>query len=232
MNNERMNIINKIANLLAKADSTTFEAEAESARKLAAKLMASYEVKKAELEKDEKIVKVDVKSGNSKRMNMKHATLFNIICQYCGVYMLTCGPNYILCGKQNDIEAATYMFDIIWKQAKSMSDYWYKKNKPSMGLKAKHKNDYFYGLIMGVQYNLDKINDQTFKYKQENGMVAVNQNKSDVEKARAEYTKNNKVSTRTNNIRTGGAYNNGFKDSENIKMRQGVNNNKKTYAIA
>ena len=225
---ERINIINKIVNLLAKADSTTFEAEAESARKLAAKLMTNFEIKKSELEKDEVIVKVTIPSGNEKRKNMKHATLYHIVSKYCGVYMVTCGSDYILCGKNNDIEAAQYMFSLIWNQIVNMTDNWYQRNKRLA--RVKHKNQYMFGLLSGVNYNLDKINNSVFKYKKEYGLVPVNQNDTDFSNAKDAYTKNNKVKERVNNVEKSDVFNQGFVDSENIKMKHGVAGNK-TYSI-
>jgi len=226
---ERVNIINKIANLLAKADSTTFEAEAESARKLAAKLMTNYEIKQEETEKKE-IIQTIIPTGK-KRKNMRHATMMTIITEYCGVYMVVSGTDYILCGKEEDIEASQYMFDVVWNQVVDMTEYWYKKNKINPNVTAKIKNRYMYGLVMGVQYNLDKINDNVFKYKQESGLVAVNKNKSDYKKAGDFYKSDNRVSSRSSKIVADGAFQEGKKDSENIRMRRGVNSNNGTYAL-
>lgn len=226
---ERINIINKIANLLAKADSTTFEAEAESARKLAAKLMTTYEVKQEETES--KTIVTKILNVANKRKNMRHASAMNVVSKYCGVYMVTSGNNYILCGKSEDVEATEYMFDVIWNQIVNMTEYWYKKNKKNPNVTAKIKNRYIYGLISGVQYNLDKINDNVFKYKQETGLVPVNKNKADFQKAEEFFNSDNKVKQRKNNVVADGAYRQGQQDSENIKMRHGVNNSNKTYAL-
>lgn len=231
INNDRVKIIDRIINLLAKADSTTFEAEAEVARKMAAKLMANYEINKAELEQDESIIKVNIPSTR-KRRDIKHAMLYTIICDYCGVYMVTRGTTYILCGKGNDIESAMYMIDIIWNQMINMVDYWYKKNKKNPNVNAKTKNNYLGGLIVGVEYNLDKINNYTFDYKKSMGLVPVNQNKVDLEVAKNEYTKNNNVKSTVSKVQKDNAFSEGFKDSENISMRRGVNSNKSSYMLS
>lgn len=225
VDNERIKIINKIANLLAKADSTQYEAEAESARKLAAKLMTNYEVKSAELNFNEKIVKQKIKSGNV-RKNMKHAILFNVICKYCGVYMVMEAnrPFYILVGKDKDIEASIYMSEVIWKQIVDKTESWYKVNKKK-GYTAKDKNSYTYGLIYGVEYNLDKINKGVFDYKKEMGLVPVNENVNDFNKAKEQYNNEHTVKNSKTNIRCGESYNNGFNDSESINIRNGVNSN-------
>lgn len=225
----RINIINKIVNLLAKADSTQYEAEAETARKLAAKLMANYEVEKSELEKDEKIIVYTFNSGNQKRKNIKKTILFNIICEYCGVYCVSCGTDHIMTGKNVDMEAALYMFNLIWNQIKQISDNWYKVNKSKVTVTK--KNNYIMGMIFGVQYNLDKINKGVFKYKQESGLVAINQNINDFNKAKETFEKNNEVKDKKIKQEKNKAFTAGFSDSEKVKMVNGVNHNSKTYAI-
>lgn len=227
VNNDRIKIIEKIAALLAKADSTTFEAEAETARRLAAKLISNYEIKNSELGSKEEFVIVNIDSGNARRKNMKHALCYTFISEYCGVYMITCRTQYRLIGKKNDVEAAIYMMNVIWSQVEQMTERWYAKAKRNYGVSAKDKNSYQHGLISGVHYNLDKINAEVFKYKREAGLVPVNQNVADKKKAEDWYTNQHKVKQNNVNVRSGAAYQNGMKDSENITMRNRVatNNN-------
>ena len=226
VNSERIKIIEKVAAILAKADSTNFEAEAEVARKLAAKLIANYEIKQSELglNKSPLIIK-EIHTDNDRRKNMKHALLYSTISKYCGVYMVTSGTNYKLVGREDDIDATIYMMNVIWSQVVSMTEQWYKEKKRQYVMSAKIKNQYQHGLINGVGYNLDKINNGVFQYKQENGLVPVNQNKEDYKKAERFFTESNKVKTTNVGVSRGAGYNEGFKDSESISIRNRVATN-------
>lgn len=228
VNSERVKIIEKVANILAKADSTTFEAEAETARKLAAKLIANFEIKQSELglNKSPLMIRV-VQTDNNRRKNMKHALLYNIISKYCGVYMVVSGTDYKLVGREDDIDATIYMMNVIWSQVVSMTEKWYTDMKRKYAVSAKHKNQYQHGLISGVQYNLDKINNGVYQYKQEAGLVPVNQNKEDFKNAERFFTDSNKVKKQNVGVTKGAGYEAGFKDSENISIRNRVatNNN-------
>jgi len=219
VDNERIKIIEKISAILAKANSTTFDEEADTARKLAAKLIANYEIKNHELDSAEKIEVVNIPSDNSCRKNMKHAICYSILAQYCGVFMVTIGTNYRLIGKRKDIDAAIYMMSVIWSQVENMTENWYKINKKIIGVTAKHKNSYQHGLVNGVHYNLDKINKGVFEYKREAGLVPVNQNVMNMKKAEDWYITKNRVRTNTTKINVNSAYSIGIKDSENISMR-------------
>jgi len=229
VNNDRIKIIEKVANILAKADSTNFEAEAETARKLAAKLIANYEIKQSELDSDKSpLIIKEIKTDNERRKNMKHALLYNIISKYCGVYMVMSGTTYKLVGREDDIDATIYMMNVIWTQVVSMTESWYAIAKRKYhNVTAKVKNQYKHGLINGVQYNLDKINNGVFQYKQENGLVPVNKNKEDYKNAEQFFTKNNKVKVTNVGVQRGEGYNQGFSDSEKISVRNRVatNNN-------
>lgn len=228
VNSERIKIIEKVANILAKADSTTFEAEAETARKLAAKLIANFEIKQSELglNKSPLMIRV-VQTDNNRRKNMKHALLYNIISKYCGVYMVVIGTDYTLVGREDDIDATIYMMNVIWSQVVDMTEKWYADMKRKYVVSAKHKNQYQHGLISGVQYNLDKINNGVYQYKQEAGLVPVNQNKEDYKNAERFFTDSNKVKKQNVGVTKGAGYEAGFKDSENISIRNRVaaNNN-------
>jgi hypothetical protein len=233
MDVERKRILDKVSKLLMLASSTNHEGEKANAEKMVARLIANYEINSGEFDEENPIVTITESLGDRKRRDKKELNLLNTLCIYCGVYLVSrqykkynprtfsfySNFENVFVGKQKDIDAAKYMFNVINPQVVEFVEKWY-RDKKREGYSAKHKNDYHKGLIHGISYNLDKINNGVYKYKKESGLVPVNKNVQDLEKAKEQFTKNNKVKSEKDVYRLTEAYNSGQKDSEKISLRK------------
>jgi hypothetical protein len=113
---ERKKLLDAVAKILALADSTDFEPEAETARTKAAKLIAKYDITADGLKGLGNFEAVrDFRVGH---MPSYEGTLLAAVSKFCGVLFLTTprqntGRDYEFFGKTQDLEAFRYMREIV-----------------------------------------------------------------------------------------------------------------------
>ena len=122
MHPERKRLIEKVAKLLAMAESTTHEAEAATARALASKLMAEHDLTMESLTADEEFVTEDEDTGAQVKTQFR-TVLHRAIARINGVTIIfqpACPgrPKAIhkLVGKRSNITCYKYMLDLVIAQ--------------------------------------------------------------------------------------------------------------------
>lgn len=235
--NERAKIIEKIVKLLALADGTSHDAEAVTARNMAAELMAKYDVSVEENLRKEDISEESV-DGGKVTLDKHYTNIFSDVCSFNGVYMvyrqgaslskkMKLNGQYILAGRQADREAALYMMDLVWAQVKHMlakfrTEFHQKHGFCPLG---KYHTSYMLGVRRGFKQKLDDLQASVQTKRQEWGLVPLSGAVVRLSDAETWYTKDNKVkkgrssTTSVNSM----AYNAGKTDGSNIQLRQGVN---------
>lgn len=224
---ERKKILEKICKLLNLSESSSHKGEKETSKKLASKLMAEFEIKEGDLNKDKNRIMIHVYT-NSSRINNKEFSLYDVISEYCGValYSQKLIPirSYLFYGFENDIDATLYMISNIGPQIENIL----KKRKSTHPYEStKLRNNYHSGLIHGLKTYFDEINNGVFKYKQERGLVPINQNIVNLQKAIEEFNRDNDVNDIKMKVKIGEAFKKGMEDSKEIKLRPAIHDDKK-----
>ena len=121
MTPERKKLIDRITKLLALAESTSHSAEAESARAMAADLMAKHDIEHAEATMDESFIEQHDETP-FRNLVAWHSYLSSAIARLNGVYFLNVRGSqrnkarYVLFGKPSDISAYRYMVEVVLRQ--------------------------------------------------------------------------------------------------------------------
>lgn len=122
INNERMKLIDKVIKLLALSEGTNHGPEAESAKKMAAKLMADHNIALGDITNTKKEPFSEKVQPLTRKAPIQYdAMLICILSCFCGVEVISrvgtiTNGQYTFVGRPSDLEAAQYMVDIVFQQ--------------------------------------------------------------------------------------------------------------------
>jgi HD superfamily phosphohydrolase len=244
---EKVKLMEKIQKLMDLADGTCYDDEESAARRKITQLIVKYElgdINFNNLRADLKFVEEEFRLGK-KQIEMTDSSLLSRLAKYTGVYLLQTadygnvvrntryGPRdkwtkteafYVMIGRPEDIAACQYLYKTIRPQVDVLANKWFiQKKQEDPKYKAKFRNDYKRGLVHGVDYNLDKINEDVLRYKKDHSLIVINPNEKIREEAQSWYKRDHKVRSIGGRYRRNSSYEDGFSDSENIKIQRGVN---------
>ena len=233
MTPERQKIMDKVIKLLAMAEGTSHAEEADTARNLAAELMAKYDISIMEATKVSSFETVEQELTRLSPIKYD-AILINIISRFNGVAYIQSdgwgqfrGKN-IFVGTMVDIECNGYMIDILMQQR----NYGWKQHLASFKLmtgrkpKDADKNAWFNGFAFGVRAKLVELTALKDSKIVEYGLVPVN--KSDL--ALAEHKKNH--NSKTSKGRKTSYNQAGFEAGKNASVHKGIVQDSKTKFIS
>ena len=207
-------VMDKIAKLLAQAESTTHEAEADTAKRLAANLMAKHQIE-AILSRDNntfrKVLKHLERATHLKYDTMLHGAL----AEFCGVKYLTRKRNgtasHVYLGRTCDIAGLLYLIDIVTIQRESAWASFKLKRTTTRAM-------WLNGFAFGVQDKLYELKSMENTAVTEKGLVPV----SLADQALAWYKENNKVTTTKG--RSVSFNEHGREAGRNTQFRKGLDN--------
>lgn len=177
MTNDRKQLIDKIVKLMALADDQAGKPEAEVARRKVSELMAKNNIALQDLEQT-KSTFIKKEQMMQRKTHYKFDTLLvNHIFKFNEVALLLINNgNYMYVGRQQDIEAAEYMLDLVMQQRKQAVKVWADdmQNKgwarPGTTEQDKFKN----GFAIGVGIKLRELTKMAEGKVQEWGLVPIN----------------------------------------------------------
>ena len=240
MNNEKIDKIKrKVSKLMALANGTSNEHEANSAMIKAAKLMASYHVSEGDLNASNIIIAKKSFTNGRFMAKISDKILMQGICTSMGVFCLYTTATkavynhrtekfnegtpcvFTLTGNECDIEIAWYMFESCLNQVSDLAKTYRAINK----LGGAATNDYSTGLVSGIVGRFKQMAKADIP--EGTGLVPVDTRQ---QQARDHYDtnsgrgyKSNSVSVRNNNhMKQGGD------DSHQVRFNAGVNGAKTT----
>ncbi|MCD8569398.1 MAG: DUF2786 domain-containing protein [Geovibrio sp.] len=186
-----MKILEKVIKLLALSESTFSEEEADTARKMAAKLIAQHQILQAELRPGEEII-CKTYTGKSLKLDRVELKILEVIGDHvgCAVYFSNGSykyqrrPGYSIVGRKADIEIHEYLLMSLSRQIEVLA-----KKKEG------RRRNYKLGLIEGVRFAFEEIAHDVLKYKQQEGLVLVDENEVRQKEAKAWYSKDRKIKT-------------------------------------
>lgn len=214
ISSDRQVLIDKVVKLLAKADSTTFDAEAETARNMAATLMARHNITiSTTVEEPFTVDKEDTpRAGN----NCKHEDiLVNSVANLSGVAVIRGAGYYKFVGKNSDIEAFQYTREIVLQQRKSAWQSYY-KTRWSKHPGASELNKWKLGFAYGVASKISALLTACDNKQQEWGIVPVQPHKQ----ASAWYNESNK--TKQSASRQSQFNRDGYSAGSSVSLNKGV----------
>jgi len=184
MKNDRKEIADTIQKLLAKAESSGHEAEAEAFRKKAETLMEKHSLTRAELEQAEFVVEY-WKPGYKRTpgwYKMIVANLGSFLGVFTGYDSTVSGKEamFILGGREQDIEMLKYMAEAIKSQVQALTDDY--KERPDVG--RKEANAYRVGVVKRVGEKLQRMVDEVSDGQSEKALVLADENEKKREKGR------------------------------------------------
>lgn len=164
------NIIDRIKKLLALAKGNTNAAEATAAALKAQKLIADYDVSKAELHEDEPEEIVEITSGEIKgkpwSKRLAHVIADNFRCQH--FYNWSGHRSYwtgratkesetvTFVGYDTDAEAATVTFNRLFEIGNRLADAECRKARRERGTAHGVRNSFLLGFVEGIRKELEK----------------------------------------------------------------------------
>ncbi len=185
ISNERMKLIDKVIKLLALADGTNHTAEAESAKRMAAELMAKNNLELSDLVQKEGTFTVDRRKHSQNSPARFETMLINVIAKFNNVCLITQDNwrdkmtlSYI--GRSCDIEATLYMIDIVLRQRMVAWKKYRKEYETAYGIKLTKGPTYtawHNGFSVGVRSKLDELAAMSTSKIQEWGLVPVDGSK-------------------------------------------------------
>lgn len=164
-------IIDRIKKLLALAKGNTNAAEATAAALKAQKLIADYDVSKADLYEDEPEDIRSVTNGNSIKGNpwarrLAHAIADNFRCRW---YMDRSGTrdmrtrrvtiddiHVVFVGYETDAEAATVTYDRLYEIGNKLANAEVRRSRREQGTACGVKNSFLLGYVDGIRKELEK----------------------------------------------------------------------------
>lgn len=212
---ERQALVDKVTKLLALADSTTHGPEADSARQMAATLMAKHNIASSDMTQKEAFETVDVKTERSSVAKYE-TILLQMVAEFNGVAILLHGTNYRFIGTPSDLAAFGYMRDVVYQQRTAAWRAYYPVRwgkHPG----AKELNKWKLGFAFGVAEKVRALTAAMESKVQEWGLVPV-----DPSKQAMDWYKNE------NSVREGRAgrasrYNrDGLEAGKNVALNKGV----------
>lgn len=197
---ERKKQINRIVNLLALADSTIHDEEADTARKMAGKLMAQYSIDHLDISPNDEpdYIKDDYTSINPRKHEI---VLENAIGKFNGVLVITVtkkpsGTKYLrLVGTRENIEAHRYMMELVHSQ-RAHAWRMFKANKDFLeqSITQVERNHWNMGYAYGVNNKVWDIINAGKSQQQEWGLIVI-----DPVKAAEDWYTDGKELTKTKN---------------------------------
>lgn len=179
--NERMKLIDKVTKLLALANGTNHTAEAESAKRMAAELMAKNNLELSDLLQKEEVFTTERQQHSQSKPARFETMLINVIAKFNEVCLLTRDNwkdkmtlTYI--GRTCDIEATLYMIDIVLRQRMVAWKAYRKEYESKYGIKLSKGETYtrwHNGFSAGVRDKLEELTAMSTSKIQEWGLVPV-----------------------------------------------------------
>ena len=227
IDNERMQILEMIIKLLAKAQSTEFGPEAEAFNNKAAELMAKHQIKMDEMSDLNKKFDVTERWHTSKELETFDSILINALARFNGIaYMhstLKGGKTKVkfwFVGRTQDLEAMDYMLDIVKQQRKQAWKEYMAAFRAVHGEKAEpcyiDWRAWWNGYTIGVQNKLSQLEAMRDSKLQEWGLVPV----STSEQAMSWYKEDNKVKTARSGMTV--ASQAGVTAGESVSIHKGI----------
>jgi len=240
LTNERVKLIDKIVKLLALADGTNHDEEAETARRKAAEMMAKHNIELSDMIQKSNVFTETERVQTTREVEPFDVHLVNAIALFNGVCFLIGGRlvsrGYKKCftfvGREADIEATEYMIDIVKQQRKVAYDKYSKEYIAQYG-KARWDKDWtdwrrwMNGFTSGVRTKLKELTDMASQKVQEWGLVPIDPSKQ----ALAWYNENVQKTrdSRQSHMKKGSAA--GFEAGRNVSIHNGIGVNKGTKFI-
>ena len=212
----RKKLIDKVVKLFALADSTTHQDEANSAREMAATLLAKHNIQMGEIAEDEFVVITEQRG----KKEFQHTKILYIeISQFCGVQLITCpGRGFRYVGTRSSIETFRHMIKVVLDQR----DHAYAKRDKDC-TETRHK--WMSGFAYGVKDKCRELSRTAKQKVQERGLVIV----SEAEQAAAWYKRHNQVrSSRIRGVCAGAA---GYKAGSQVQLNKDVSQQTNTPQI-
>ena len=215
LTDSRKKLVDRITKLLAQADSTQYTEEAETARRLAAELMAKHNIAHADVTAEEDYQIVTEDSGRQSKA--KHdVALLNVIASINGVAMLTVGnTKYRFVGKQSDIDAFNYMRGLVINQRNAAWRHYYQTRwdkHPGATELNKWKLGFAYG-VAALIHSMVKSSEQGH---QSWGLVPVDPAKQALDWYKQDHT------TRSAQPRASQYSSAGYSAGQNVQLNKGV----------
>lgn len=222
----RQQMIDKVQKLLALAEGTTFQAEADSFRDKAAQLMAEHNITMNDATDEQFMEKL---SDDTVPLHDQH--LRNAIARFNGVFLIrvkSSATEYHVktIGTRSDLEAYEYMLHTTHRQRNSAFIQFVGEKNGNVN--SKDRDAFYLGFAYGVSNQVnDLLKARDSKIQQQWGLVPVDNRK----KAEQWYTQDNKV---TKGKRTTARYEHaGVIAGRSANLNRGVTgNNGKRLAIA
>jgi len=230
----REEIIEKIQKLMELAGGTDFIGEKKLAEEKIAKLLAKHQIEQAEMRSRDEIIhheSVDATGGYTSRAVRWKIELMNVICINNGVYLTYTRAKYKFAissamnmfGRKRDIDDCIYFYNNLYIQIEKMTNKWYKEAKKKYVISAKDKNQYRYGLVIGVQSMFEKMKKRADEYQQECGLVPVDESKIRKDEAKNKHLEIfNKKARSSNTVynTNSAAAGMGYMDSKNLSIHE------------
>jgi hypothetical protein len=177
MTNDRKEIADKIQKLLAKAESTGHDAEADAFRRKAEELMEKHSLTRAELGEAEFTVQY-ISTGYSKTPGWVKSITANLgafLGVFTGYNSKGTGEEavFILGGREEDIEMLRYMAGSIKAQVERLAKNYREEND----VERKEVNSYRIGVVQRVGDKLQQMVDNVSDGQAENGLVLADENR-------------------------------------------------------
>ena len=225
---DRMRIIEKVIKLLALAESTNHDGEAENAKRMAAELMAKHEINLGECKKED--FKIHVMGLGRKNHEANEQRIMYAISKFNGCAMYRrygTEAKYVLVGRDQDIEVSMYMYEILCRQLSNDSKRFSAEMKQSRGeCKASTWAHYRNGWVIGLKQKIDELIAMKNSKIQEWGLVPVNSSKLAEQFYESEHeVKQGKAVTRS-------YLNRGIQDGKNASIHTGIGEKSATKKIA
>jgi hypothetical protein len=178
-----LKVMDRIAKLLAQAESTTHEAEAETAKNLAATLMAKHQISAIEAKDEDQFH--EIQRNLYRKTHLKYDTVLrNCLSDYCGVQYYRRTRHHGACdlfvGRECDLENFFYLEEIVYAQREAE---W----KRYTGFSK--RSEWLLGFAYGVCSKLNELKDKENNVVREHGLVPV----SMADQASSWFEDNNKV---------------------------------------
>jgi hypothetical protein len=161
---DRQALIDKVTKLLALADSSTHSEESNSARDMAAKLMAKHNIEVSEAAPCNDYSDVDGGEDNPARTKLLHA-----IAKFSGIMMYRSSGTLRLVGSRADLEAYEYTAMIITRQ-RERACFTYLRNA---GATKTNTKEFYLGFALGVAKKLKDLKAAADNQVQEWGLVVI-----------------------------------------------------------
>ena len=214
---KRKDLIDKIMKLLAKAESTVFPQEAESARKLAADLMVKYDISIEEQKDDtnDNFIECDYGEDNQyDRMLISWIAKINSMCFYINTDAYKVSALKVV-GKSSDLEAFQYMLAIVKNQRERALIKFYQSGKRPTD---KNTTEFYIGFSIGLRTQIKAIIDARTTIIQEQGLVLYDRIKAaerHIEELKGAFRK-------ARNKKVGAFAAEGFEAGKNAQLNKGL----------